>query len=949
MDYLVFETTPLQTLIALLLLFPLACFAQSGTTASQLAEADDARSASKWDLAMDAYQRARAAAQSAGDAKSEAAALAGMAETEFGRSHDDLALKWANESLGIAERLGDRRAILAALRTVGYVQYRRGQLRESKQTAERGLALQEEIGDRNGIAIGLNNLGNAWRNLGDKLVAIDYLSRAEAEFAALGNLRSRAVVLNNIGLSYSDLGDYERGLEFSRKGLALSEAVKDDVHIGTTMNAIAVTEMYRGNYRESLRIYQKALEADRRSGYDWAVAEVTNNIGMVYHAQQNHEQAIAYFQQTMELNRAVGNKSLDAEAHKNLGIEILALNRPAEAVLQFRQSMKLSVESASRSLESEAYRGLGAALSRLNRVVEAEAELQKAAEIQREIRDFPNLAQTYAELSHLRLKHGRVEEALAQARQSIQLLSTIDRPETLWQAQLAAGRALERLGRNEEAAKEFEASMTTIESLRTRVAGPPTALPIYFADKLEPYQERVSLALVAGKTDDALRFAEQSKSRALDDILRSGRTDLDKSLTPAERQAERRLQNRLAAFNIQISNQPDQPEDAHLKSERDRARRELEALQSDLYAAHPKIAFQRGESQPMSASDITQLAADTGAVILDYFVTPRNAYVFVIRHGVSTHVVSLGATQSALSAKAVEFHRQLAAHDLNYAASAQELYRLLLAPVAHHLAGRKSAVILPDGPLWDVAFHALQPSARHFLIEQTAVSYAPSLAVLRETMRLARDRRATPAVRELLALGNPAGQEPLPEAERQVREIEKLYGPEQSRILTGEAASQSRLKAEAGNYRVLHLASHAVLDGANPMYSYALLARSGSDAGMLEARELMQFNLKAELLVLSACETARGRALGGEGINGMLWAAFVAGAPTTLASLWRVESASTSDLMIAFHRNWLEARRSKDPGAKAASLQKAALALIAGGKYSHPFYWAGFILIGSPL
>src|ERR1035438_8916961 len=95
MDYLVFETTPLQTLIALLLLFPLACFAQSGTTASQLAEADDARSASKWDLAMDAYQRARAAAQSAGDAKSEAAALAGMAETEFGRSHDDLALKWA--------------------------------------------------------------------------------------------------------------------------------------------------------------------------------------------------------------------------------------------------------------------------------------------------------------------------------------------------------------------------------------------------------------------------------------------------------------------------------------------------------------------------------------------------------------------------------------------------------------------------------------------------------------------------------------------------------------------------------------------------------------------------------------------------------------------------------------------------------------------------------------
>src|SRR4029077_7385792 len=104
-------------------------------------------------------------------------------------------------------------------------------------------------------------------------------------------------------------------------------------------------------------------------------------------------------------------------------------------------------------------------------------------------------------------------------------------------------------------------------------------------------------------------------------------------------------------------------------------------------------------------------------------------------------------------------------------------------------------------------------------------------------------------------------------------------------------------------------------------------------AGLLEARELMQFNLKAELLVLSACETARGPAAGGEGISGMLWAAFVAGAPTTVASLWRVESSSSSDLMVGFHRNWLQAQRSGDPVAKAASLQKAARSLIASGTW----------------
>ena len=264
------------------------------------------------------------------------------------------------------------------------------------------------------------------------------------------------------------------------------------------------------------------------------------------------------------------------------------------------------------------------------------------------------------------------------------------------------------------------------------------------------------------------------------------------------------------------------------------------------------------------------------------------------------------------------------------------------------LKGERSVVILPDGPLWDVAFHALQPTPKHFVVEKLAVSYAPSLAVLRQTLKLDAARATGANPHQLLALGNPAGQPQVPEAERQVREIEKLYGAQQSRVLIGEDASLARLKAESPNYRVLHLASHAILDSTNPMYSHLLLARTTDDAGWLEARELMQFNLNAGLLVLSACETARGQATGGEGINGMLWAALVAGAPSTVASMWRVEASSTSDLMIAFHRNWLEARRANRSGAKAEAMQKAALSLIATGKYSHPFYWAGFVLVGSP-
>jgi CHAT domain-containing protein len=223
--------------------------------------------------------------------------------------------------------------------------------------------------------------------------------------------------------------------------------------------------------------------------------------------------------------------------------------------------------------------------------------------------------------------------------------------------------------------------------------------------------------------------------------------------------------------------------------------------------------------------------------------------------------------------------------------------------------------------------------------------------VLSDTLR--RGAQRSSGFPSLLALGDPAtsSAERLPEAERQVRQIQKLYGREHSLVVTGAGATEEMFQADAGRYAVVHVASHAVLDDTNPMYSHVLLAAtpSGHEDGMLEAREMMDLNLHAEMVVLSECETARGEALAGEGITGMLWAMFVAGSPTTVASLWRVESASTSELMIEFHRQWLLNRRDHARFSKASAMRTAALKLIATPRYSRPFYWAGFIVAGSPI
>ena len=141
------------------------------------------------------------------------------------------------------------------------------------------------------------------------------------------------------------------------------------------------------------------------------------------------------------------------------------------------------------------------------------------------------------------------------------------------------------------------------------------------------------------------------------------------------------------------------------------------------------------------------------------------------------------------------------------------------------------------------------------------------------------------------------------------------------------------------------MATHGTFNDASPMYSYLVLSQlheKSTEDGMLEAWEILNMELKFNLVILSACETARGRYGAGEGMIGLTWAFFVAGCPTTVVSQWKVESASTSQLMVAFHKNL-----KTSGGNSAEALRKAELSLRNSAEFSHPFYWAPFVVVGA--
>jgi len=324
-------------------------------------------------------------------------------------------------------------------------------------------------------------------------------------------------------------------------------------------------------------------------------------------------------------------------------------------------------------------------------------------------------------------------------------------------------------------------------------------------------------------------------------------------------------------------------------------------------------------------------------------------------------VYKVGIKEKDLGGLTDRFRERLAKRDLTYGELATKLYDLLLRPAAALLSGRSNLIIVPDGALWELPFQALQSRPGHFLIEDAAVSYAPSLTALREMTRMTRQGSKAAGRNRLLALGNPvlrpeassqvkealmdAGLGPLPQAEIQVRAIGRLYGATRSKIYVGPDATEDRLKAEAAAFRVLHIAGHGIVNNTSPMYSQILLSRAegSDDDGLLEAWEIISLDLHADLVVLSACETARGRVGAGEGMVGLSWAFFVAGCPSTVVSQWKVDADSTTELMMEFHRNLLAGL------GKAQALRKAELKLLMSEQYSAPFYWAPFVLVGSAM
>jgi CHAT domain-containing protein/Tfp pilus assembly protein PilF len=852
-----------------------------------------------------------------------------------------------------------------AIRLKARIMYIRGRYNEAIEYSQDSLRIGEKINNKELIGDSLNTIGNVYNDQGDYYEALKYYFKTLEIIEELGNKKKIASVMNNIGNAYYRQGNYNQSLQYHLKSLKLREEINDKYSIAVSFNNIGNIYSSQGNYTQALEYYLRSLELYEQVNNKYEISNPVTNMGIIHTHHGNFSQALDYLHRALKITEETGNKQGMAMVLNTIGAIHYHQGNYSKALDHHFNSLKISEEINDKDEISNACVEIGLVYKSQGKYTEAMEYFHRSLKIREENGDKQGIAITLNNIGEIYASQGDHSSALDYLSRASGLASQTNSLDALWYILLTSGSSHMALGNLDLARKDYLDSINTIEQLRLLTSGPASDQQLFFQNRVAPYYALVSVLINSKDYHKAFLFAERAKARVLLDQLQNSKLDLTTHMSNKEIQQDRILTSELITLNTKLSMESQKTKSnqvlvAELKAKREKARLEYEAFQSKLYIAHPAIRLQRGTIQPISFDETSSLI-DNKSAIMEYVVTKDSTYLFLLTQPTEEKgksqldVFTIKISSKELDKKISDFHRKVSTRDLAVRRPAQDLYNLLIKPAENKLKGITKLCIVPDGSLWDLPFQALDRNGNNWMIEDFSISYAPSLSALRE-MRKKKSTLSTEGA-ELLAFGNPkisaiTSQKvrslyrdekfaPLPHAEKEVVTLGKLYGKAKSKIMIGAEAREEIAKTEAGKYRIIHFATHGILDDNSPMYSRLMLtSEDGSkEDGMLEAWEIMRMNLNADLVVMAACETARGKVSAGEGVIGMSWATFVAGVPATVVSQWKVDSEATSEMMIEFHK---QIRKKKS---KAEALREASIKIMKSG-LDHPYYWAGFIIVG---
>ncbi|HRR39762.1 MAG TPA: CHAT domain-containing protein [Syntrophales bacterium] len=443
----------------------------------------------------------------------------------------------------------------------------------------------------------------------------------------------------------------------------------------------------------------------------------------------------------------------------------------------------------------------------------------------------------------------------------------------------------------------------------------------FVGDKQTAYSDMTKLLLAAGRYAEAFSYVERSKARALVDLLASQKNIGSRGLKKERVEttlAELDKAERDLAVVAPIDDQGSQSKTRSIAL----------ALKKDLQEKAPELASLVSVTPPSTADIQGRLQNDE--TLLEYYCSGQDWYLFVV----TPKVVTAQRIPAADLEGRIDMLRKHIAERNNagFEEESRALYRQLFAPAMPSIKTTK-VIVVPHGPLHYLPFAALS-DGKGYLVDRFSIRMLPSASVL-----VFLKSPAKQGEQNALIFGNPNLNDErydLKFAQDEALAIGRILP--NSRVLLRGEASKANLLAWGERYSLVHLAVHGVFDQEKPLDSALLLAADGKGSGLLRVGDIYQLSLKADLVSLSACETALGKVATGDDVVGFTRGFLYAGARSLLSSLWQVDDKATHDLMVAFYSNL--SKMDKDEALRQAQIKTKR-------QYAHPYYWAAFLITGS--
>jgi CHAT domain-containing protein/tetratricopeptide (TPR) repeat protein len=870
------------------------------------------------------------------------------------------ALTYFNRALSLIEKSGARHAQAVAQTNACLVLYDLSQYQKALSCQQAVLQQAQELNEQGLILVTKQSLAASYTSLGERDLALQLFNSVLAEYRTHKLAQSEALTLNNLGVFHASVNEYQQALEYYEQALSVRRKIGSPRQIAISLYNLGALYSKLNDKPKAAEYYREALDIFRQRGNNIEVCHTLNGLAITEAEAENYDKALAHLSEALSLARQHQLPLPEAYALIHHSRVYISLQQWEKARATLQQGLEACRRTDDRACEAIALNQLGRVALGLRQPIEARKYFEEDHRLARALGDIPGEVAPLTGLAQVAALENELPRALQFSQQALELIES----------------TRSKIFKTNLRASFFAGTQTTYQT------------------QIEILQRMHEQQPSAGYAAQAFAVSERARARSLLDTLTESGVDIRAGVAPellAEEtklrlQLNQREQARLAA----LSKKNNAASAAALGKEVVQLLSDYETVKAKIRQASPRYAALT-QPQPLTVVQLQRLL-DPDTLLLEFALGEKRSTLWVVTTEAVTSFALPGAAQiEAAASKCFNLLKDSKQRRWQHAAelAAQELSQMLLRPAFDALRSsqRKRLVVVADGVLQYIPFGTLPlPNDKAApLLARFEIVSLPSASVLAALRGDLKER--APSAKPLAIFSDPvfqaddprlksaslaaASASTMPEHSQRARQLTRaaedlgLNGfarlpyarqeaeailalsrdPQNLQAFDFAASRATALNAKLEEYRILHFATHSLLNPQHPELSGIALSlvdeKGRPQDGFLRLTDLYNLKLNAELVVLSACQTAMGKKIKGEGIIGLTRGFMYAGAPRIVASLWDVNDLATAELMRRFYRSLL-----KEKLPPAAALRAAQLSLSKESRWAAPYYWAGFVMQG---